>query len=117
MNEPVTTEALADHRYKMILARIYILGLGLIVFSLLLAGLLQRAQSDLRSVVHQQKVDNYTACQARNRNVARTNRFYDSLAAVEADNPFKTTSPSTIARRIAIYKAARLTIINCGVKP
>ena len=66
----------------------------------------------------QRMADNtYTMCTARNVNVARLNHFYRGMIAIEQRNPFKNTSPSTITRRIALYRGALLNHVDCGKDP
>ncbi len=59
----------------------------------------------------------YEQCQARKANVARTNIYYEGLIRIEQRNPFRQTSPQTIADRIALFRAAKLTPPECGERP
>lgn len=61
--------------------------------------------------------DAYTMCLARQVNVERLNRYYTAMIGIEQRNPFKATSPETIAQRIALYRGALLTPPECGNDP
>ena len=61
--------------------------------------------------------DAYEVCQVRNRNVERLNILYRGLAEIERDNPYQSTSPETIQRRVDLYRSALQNAADCGPNP
>lgn len=62
----------------------------------------------------------YDQCQARNANIAKLNNLYGGLVKIERHNPFVKQGPAaaaTVQRRIELYTANKLLLIDCGVRP
>lgn len=66
----------------------------------------QESLTELRDYVH-------AACESRAANVERLNAQARAFIEIERDNPFRVTSPETIARRIEIYEASILDVPKC----
>ncbi len=84
----------------------------LILFALLVVAFLLLAyRSEVNA--HNIERDAYDTCRARNVNVERATQLYEGLIAIEKDNPFVSTSPSTIHRRIQLYRDAIPSPVDC----
>ncbi len=94
-----------------------LLFLYLLTVALFLAGafILQRQQRAIAEQQRQIRWNAYTTCLTRNVNVARLNRTFDELAAIERTNPY--TGAHIGIRRIQVYADAKFTLSDCGSRP
>lgn len=93
------------HRYRRLFLYAYL------TLALLLMFLGLRAQN--HHFEQQRKEDTYSDCLRRVDNVHRLNRLYSGLIDIERNNPFRFTSPSTVERRIELFRQAQLTPPVC----
>lgn len=57
------------------------------------------------------------ACEMRQENTLRLNHQNATFRDIEDSNPYASVSPATVARRIAAYEAAILTVPDCSQPP
>src|SRR5207342_2546795 len=101
-------------RVHVLMARRVAVYLFVVVAFITLAWRNEVQDDKVNALIEQKAQDDYHACIARVANVERLNTLYAGLIRIEADNPFRFTSPQTIHDRIALFTQAQLVPPDCG---